>query len=145
VISVVIADLLKHKGSAVVTIGSRRPVSELIRLLGEHRIGGVVVVDDDAIVGIVSERDVVRGLGREGAGIVDGSVASIMTTAVISCRPSDTLDEIAATMTERRIRHMPVVADGRLAGIVTIGDVVAAQLRTLEAERRQLEDYITRG
>jgi CBS domain-containing protein len=141
----VIADLLKHKGSAVVTIGPERTVSELVGLLAEHRIGGVVVTDDDTIVGIVSERDVVRGLGREGATIIDAPVASIMTTAVISCQPADTLDEIATTMTERRIRHMPVVADGQLAGIVTIGDVVAAQLRTLEAERRQLEEYITRG
>ena len=68
-----------------------------------------------------------------------------MTTAVISCAPSDSVDDVATIMTERRIRHMPVVADGRLAGIVTIGDVVAARLRSLESERRQLEEYITRG
>jgi CBS domain-containing protein len=143
----VIADLLKHKGSTVVTVGPDASVAELVRLLAEHRIGGVVVVDDTsaAIAGIVSERDVVRALDREGAEVLTRSVGQIMTTTVISSAPSDSLDEVAATMTDNRIRHMPVVSDGQLAGIVTIGDVVAARLRTLESERRHLEDYITRG
>jgi CBS domain-containing protein len=141
----VIADLLRHKGSSVVTVGPDESVAQLARLLAEHRIGGVVVVDDTGIAGIVSERDVVRALDREGADVLTRSVAEIMTTEVISSAPTDSLDEVAATMTDNRIRHMPVVHEGRLAGIVTIGDVVAARLRTLESERRQLEDYITRG
>jgi CBS domain-containing protein len=141
----VIADLLRHKGSSVVTVGPDESVAQLARLLAEHRIGGVVVVDDAGIAGIVSERDVVRALDREGADVLTRSVAEIMTTEVISSAPTDSLDEVAATMTDNRIRHMPVVHEGRLAGIVTIGDVVAARLRTLESERRQLEDYITRG
>jgi CBS domain-containing protein len=144
----VIADLLRHKGSAVITITPTQPVSELLRLLAEHRIGGVVVTDEDAIAGIVSERDIVRALERDGAAMLDGPVEAIMTSTVISCRPSDSLDDVATTMTDHRIRHMPVVTDDagdRLVGIVTIGDVVAARLRSLESERRQLEDYITRG
>jgi len=143
----VIADLLRHKGSNVVTVRPDESVTQLVRLLAEHGIGGVVVVDDTsaAIAGIVSERDVVRALDREGVAVLTRSVAEIMTTAVISSAPSDSLDEVAATMTDNRIRHMPVVHEGRLAGIVTIGDVVAARLRTLETERRHLEEYITRG
>jgi CBS domain-containing protein len=141
----VIADLLRHKGSSVVTVGPDESVAQLARVLAEHRIGGVVVVDDTGIAGIVSERDVVRALDREGADVLTRSVAEIMTTEVISSAPTDSLDEVAATMTDNRIRHMPVVHEGRLAGIVTIGDVVAARLRTLETERRHLEEYITRG
>jgi CBS domain-containing protein len=143
----VIADLLRHKGSIVITIGPDESVAHLLRLLAEHRIGGVVVVDDsgDPIAGIVSERDVVRALDREGAVVLTRSVRQLMTTSVLTSAPTDSLDEVATTMTDNRIRHMPVVHDGRLAGIVTIGDVVAAQLRTLESERRQLEEYITRG
>jgi CBS domain-containing protein len=143
----VIADLLRHKGSTVVTVGPDESVAQLVRLLAEHRIGGVVVVDASgtAIAGIVSERDVVRALDREGAAVLTRSVGQIMTTAVISSAPADSLDEVAATMTDNRIRHMPVVDQDRLVGIVTIGDVVAARLRSLESERRLLEDYITRG
>ena len=140
-----ISDLLRHKGPAVVTIAPAESVADLLRLLDEHHIGGVVVRDGDSIAGIISERDVVRRLGRDGAAILSAPVAELMTTPVISCAPSDLVDDIATIMTERRIRHMPVLDAGQLAGIVTIGDVVAARLRTLETERRQLEEYITRG
>ncbi len=145
-----IADLLRQKpaGNVVVTIDPTEPLTELLRLLDEHHIGGVVVTDGDAIAGIISERDVVRRLGRDGASVLTSTVADLMTTDVIRCTPADSVDAVATIMTERRVRHMPVVdnqADGRLVGIITIGDVVAARLRTLETERRQLEDYITRG
>jgi CBS domain-containing protein len=140
-----IADLLRHKGSAVVTTSPDELVTELLALLAENKIGAVVVVQNDQIVGIVSERDIVRRLHDQGADVLTAPVSALMTTAVISCAPSDSIDDIAALMTERRIRHMPVVSDGRLAGIVTIGDVVAARIRQLELDRGQLENYITRG
>jgi CBS domain-containing protein len=140
-----IADLLRHKGSAVVTIAPGEPVIELLARLDKHHIGGVVVTDGDAIVGIVSERDIVRRLHQYGVDVLAATVSELMTSAVISCAPTDSVDDVATTMTDRRIRHMPVVAAGRLIGIVTIGDVVAARIRTLESDRVQLENYITRG
>jgi len=140
-----ISDILRRKGSDVVTIPSAATVSDLIASLAEHRIGALVVVDDGRTVGIVSERDVVRRLHRVGAEILRLPVSELMTTDVISCGPSDSVDEIGAAMTERRIRHMPVLAKDELAGIVTIGDVVAARIADLEQTRGQLENYITHG
>jgi CBS domain-containing protein len=140
-----IADILRSKGSTVVTIGSNAPVREMIESLAEHRIGALVVVERGRTIGIVSERDVVRSLHRIGARVLDLPVSELMTSEVISCQPNDTVDEIGSTMTERRIRHMPVLAEGELAGIVTIGDVVAARIRDLEQTRGQLENYITHG
>lgn len=140
-----IADILRRKGSDVVTISSQAPVSELVASLAEHRIGALVVVDDGRTVGIVSERDVVRRLHRIGAQVLELPVSELMTTDVISCEPTDGVDQIGAAMTERRIRHMPVLVEGELAGIVTIGDVVAARIAELEQTQGQLESYITQG
>jgi len=140
-----ISDILRRKGSDVVTIASGATVAELVAKLAEHKIGALVVVEDGGRVGIVSERDVVRRLHRVGAGVLELPVSELMTTDVISCQPTDSVDEIGAAMTERRIRHMPVLAGDELAGIVTIGDVVAARIADLEQTRGQLESYITRG
>jgi CBS domain-containing protein len=140
-----ISDILRRKGSNVVTIPADATVSDLIASLAEHRIGALVVVEDGRTVGIVSERDVVRRLHRVGAEVLQLPISQLMTTDVISCEPSDSVDEIGAAMTERRIRHMPVLAKGELAGIVTIGDVVAARIADLEQTRGQLENYITHG
>ncbi|MDQ2838014.1 MAG: CBS domain-containing protein [Actinomycetota bacterium] len=140
-----ISEILRRKGSAVVTIEPDATVTELVRTLGEHKIGAVVVVRDGQTVGIVSERDVVRRLDEVGAAVLELAVSELMSAEVISCGPDDALDDIAEQMTERRIRHLPVLADGKLAGIVTIGDVVAARIRELEQTRVQLESYITQG
>ncbi|HEV2885500.1 MAG TPA: CBS domain-containing protein [Jatrophihabitans sp.] len=140
-----IADILRRKGSDVVTITSEAPVSQMVASLAEHKIGALVVVEGDRTVGIVSERDVVRRLHRVGAQVLELPVSELMTTDVISCEPTDSVDQIGAAMTERRIRHMPVLAKGELAGIVTIGDVVAARIADLEQTRGQLESYITQG
>ena len=140
-----IADILRRKGSSVVTISSNAPVSEMVASLAEHKIGALVVVDDDRTVGIVSERDVVRRLHRVGAQVLELPVSELMTTDVISCEPTDSVDQIGAAMTEKRIRHLPVLDKGELAGIVTIGDVVAARIADLEQTRGQLESYITQG
>ena len=138
-----ISDILRHKGSTVVTISPSDSVSVLLSRLAEHKVGALVVVDGDPVAGIVSERDVVRRLAERGVGVLDGTVDEIMTTDVVHCAPEDSVDSVAETMTERRIRHMPVISDGRLAGIVSIGDVVLSRMRQLEQDRGQLEQYIT--
>jgi CBS domain-containing protein len=140
-----ISDLLKHKGSSVVTIGAAAAISELLASLAEHRVGALVVVDGDRVEGIVSERDVVRGLHRHGADTLTMTVADLMSAPVAHSSPEDPVERIAELMTEGRFRHMPVMQDGALVGIVTLGDVVAARIRQLEKDRGQLEQYISQG
>jgi CBS domain-containing protein len=142
-----ISDILRHKpahtGEDVVTIAASATVTELLALLAENNIGAVVVTDGEPVAGIVSERDVMRRLNERGAALLDATVGEIMTTSVVSCRSDDDIDSISTTMTERRIRHMPVIDDGVLAGLVSIGDVVSSRMRQLEQDRGQLEQYIT--
>jgi CBS domain-containing protein len=143
-----INDVLQSKRaggrSGVVTIGPDASVADLLSLLAEHNIGAVVVTTDGSTAaGIVSERDVVRLLQRDPGGL-SSTVDSIMTTDVASCGPRDSVNELMRMMTDRRIRHVPVVDDGRLVGIVSIGDVVKSRIEQLEFEREQLESYITK-
>lgn len=139
-----VSELLKRKGSTVITMTPGRTVRELLDLLAEHSIGAVVVSEDGVGVdGIVSERDVVRRLQEDGDAILDGPVSAIMTVGVETCAPQYDLEELMAVMTEQRIRHLPVVEDGRLAGIVSIGDVVQNRISEVQAERDQLTAYIT--
>ena len=138
-----IREVVTGKGRPdVVTIGPDAGVRELLTLLDEHNIGAVVVsADGTTVTGIVSERDVVRSLNRD-PGSLDASVSSIMTTSVHSVAPEDSLDDVRRLMTERRFRHVPVVADGSLTGIISIGDVVKAYIDQVEFEREQLESYV---
>lgn len=140
-----ISDVLRNKGSEVVTIKPGETVSRLLALLDEHRIGAVVVSSDGATVeGIVSERDVVRHLHASGTGVLDGPVSQIMTSEVTTGTADDDIASLAGTMTEERVRHVPIVdADGKLAAIVSIGDIVKHRLSELQSERDQLRDYIT--
>ena len=138
-----ISDILRDKGADVVTTPADATVRELLASLAEHKIGAVVVADGDELLGIVSERDIVRRLNEWGDSLLDSEVGQIMTSEVVSCRSSDDVDRVAETMTERRIRHMPVIDDGRLAGLVSIGDVVKSRISQLEQDRGQLEQYIT--
>jgi CBS domain-containing protein len=140
-----IADLLRHKGSDVATVPPERTVTELLADLARHNIGAVVVIDGGELVGIVSERDVVRGLDERGAELLTAAVSEIMTTTVVTRDSNEGLDSLAAVMTERRIRHMPVVDNGELVGIVSIGDVVKSRIEQLESDREQLESYIAQG
>ncbi|HEV2782091.1 MAG TPA: CBS domain-containing protein [Actinophytocola sp.] len=138
-----ISDVLRGKGDAVATVDPATTVGGLIGELARHNVGAMVVVDNDAVVGIVSERDIVRRLNERGAELLNDPVSQIMTTSVVTCTPADSVDSLAATMTERRIRHMPVIVDGRLAGIVSIGDVVKSRITELESDREQLASYIS--
>ncbi|BBZ40512.1 CBS domain-containing protein [Mycobacterium conspicuum] len=140
-----IADVLRNKGAAVRTINPDATVRELLAGLAEQNIGAMVVVDADGVVGIVSERDVVRQLHTQGADILSGPVSKIMTAAVATCTKSDTVDSISALMTTNRVRHVPVLDGRNLIGIVSIGDVVKTRMEELEAEHEQLQSYITQG
>lgn len=138
-----IRDILRKKGSAVATVRPDATVRELLAKLAELNIGAVVVSPDgNAIAGIVSERDVVRRLHERGTGLLDAPVSEIMTVEVRTCAPETTVDELRRTMTEYRIRHVPVVSGGRMVGLVSIGDVVKSAIDELETEREYLVGYL---
>ena len=126
----------------VLTISPEAGVRELIAMMAEHNVGALIVSSDgETIAGIVSERDVVRHLHSDGT-VVNNTVAAIMTEVVETCAPDSTLDDLMEVMTNRRIRHVPVVEDGRLVGIVSIGDVVKHKMSQLQFERDQLDSYV---
>jgi CBS domain-containing protein len=138
-----ISDVIGSKSSKdVITISPDATVRDLIQLLGDHNVGALIVSSDgSAVDGIVSERDVVRHL-LDSDDILDGAVSAIMTVDVATAEPTTSLDDMRVLMTERRIRHVPVVSEGRLTGIVSIGDVVKAAMDQLEFERDQLDSYL---
>lgn len=140
-----IADVLRSKGGAVKTIDPDATVTDLLAGLAGHNIGAMVVVGPDGVLGIVSERDVVRQLHAHGAEVLSRPVSKIMTSVVSTCSKSDTVDSLTMLMTENRVRHVPVLEDGKLIGIVSIGDVVKTRMEELEAEHEQLQSYITQG
>jgi len=126
------------------TIRPDATVRDMVRVLEENRIGALVVSEDEGktLVGIISERDVVRELNRVGGSVLDEPVRNLMTTDVYTCVPEDELETLAHTMTEKRVRHLPVVVDGELQALVSIGDVVKHRIDELQAERDQLVDYV---
>ena len=138
-----INDVIRGKASNdVVTITQDSTVRDLLALLAEHNIGAVIVsADGQAVDGIVSERDVVRKLNGNDA-VLDGSVQEIMTSVVQTCEPGHDVDELMAQMTEHRIRHVPVLDNGRLVGVISIGDVVKSRITQLTFERDQLDSYV---
>jgi len=139
-----ISDVLRVKGEQVVTVTPDTDVRRLLEVLAEHRIGAAVVsADGVSVQGIVSERDIVRALAERGAAVLEDPVADIHTSEVRTVGPEALLAEVEWLMTERRFRHVPVVVDGRLRGIVSIGDVVKKRIDELEGERTALAGYIT--
>jgi CBS domain-containing protein len=139
-----ISDVLRVKGTQVVTITPDTKVRRLLAVLAEHRIGAVVVSHDGAAVdGIASERDIVKALARRGAAVMSEPVTAIYTAEVHTVTPQTPIEEVMRLMTERRVRHAPVAVDGRLQGIVSIGDVVKIRIGELETERTALTSYIT--
>ena len=138
-----VSEILHSKGSTVVTIAPDATVRDLVGLLKQHNLGAIVVSSRGTdLAGIVSERDVVRSLA-EGPEVLDQPVSAIMTADVHHCSPDEIVDSLAAMMTDRRIRHAPVMADDTLAGIVSIGDVVKSRIGQLEFERDQLQGYVS--
>jgi len=144
---VLVSDLIRRKGSSVASAPPDTTVAALLDLLAEHGIGAVVVsTDGSTVAGIVSERDVVRALRSAGPALLDAPITEVMTADVVVSAPGDTVENLMRLMTERRIRHVPVVAaGGRMAGIISIGDVVKSRIDELEADRDQLIDYIQSG
>lgn len=141
-----VATIIHEKGSNVATISPRASLTEAASELRLRSVGALVVSSDGrSIEGIISERDVVRRLAERGQSALGESVESVMTSEVRTCGPDDTCDDLMRTMTEHRMRHLPVKVDGVLAGIVSIGDVVKHRVGELEQEARTLHDYITTG
>lgn len=139
-----VSTLLQHKGADVATIAPDATVAELVGQLARLGIGALVVSSDGThIEGIVSERDVVRAMVTYRGDLGEEPVSAIMSRSVHTCAPDEDVDRLMATMTEHRIRHVPVVTAGELSGIVSIGDVVKSRIDELERHRRELEEYIT--
>ena len=141
-----VASILASKGRSVVTAKPGTSIPEIAQVLKSKKIGAAVVIDDaDNVIGIISERDLVHGLARHGARLLDMQVGDLMTRDVVTCRTDLDIDGVMKEMTDSRIRHLPVVEGGRLAGIISIGDVVKHRLDELEDEANQLKRYIATG
>lgn len=138
-------DILDQKGHEVATVTPQQTVREAVAALAQHNVGALVVSPNGStVVGIMSERDVVRRLATDGAAVLDRPVEAIMKREVMTCELSSSTDELMGTMTQGRFRHVPVIDDG-LVGIVSIGDVVKVRIDELATEREQLAGYITGG
>lgn len=141
-----VASILKVKGREVYTVAAETSLIETVRILSKNRIGCVVVVGGEGkVAGIMSERDVVRTLAERGPDALTEPVRNFMTKDVITCRETDTIDHLMATMTTQRFRHLPVIAAGGLGGLVSIGDVVKFRIAEAELEAAAMRDYIATG
>ena len=137
-----IAAILHNKGSEVLTVGGDTPVREAVALLAERRIGALPVVSEGEVVGIMSERDVIYCLSSDGAAMLDWPVERIMTAPAITVEPKKQIMGALSLMTQRRIRHLPVVEGGRLVGLVSIGDLVKYRIDRIEEEAEAMRAYI---
>ncbi len=138
-----VSQLLSMKGREVATIRPDDTVAAVAAILAERGFGALVVSEDgESIAGIVSERDIVRTIAAHGGGLLDQPVSAIMTRTVRTCNENDSVDRLMTIMTEHRFRHLPVTEDGRLVGLISIGDVVKVRVRQLEHEAEQLERYV---
>ena len=136
-------EILGVKGTEVITVDVRTTVAELGKLLSRKNIGAALVLEDGQLRGVASERDLVHALAERGVECLDWAVTELMKSPVITCAPDEKVNAVMATMTERRVRHVPVVSEGRLVGLVSIGDVVKHRLKEIEDEAQGLRDYIT--
>jgi len=135
--------ILSRKGANVVTADPNASLGEAVKTLAAHRIGAIVVTGADRrIVGILSERDIVRVLAEKGPSALDAPIAEAMTRKVTTCAAGDTVSELMERMTEGKFRHLPVVEQGRLTGIISIGDIVKSRVQEMEQESNALRDYI---
>ena len=141
-----VAKILELKGSDVVTIEPNATLEDATRSLTEHRIGAVVVTGADGqVAGILSERDIVRTIATHGASTLDVPVASAMTRSVVTCQKTDTINSVMERMSSGRFRHMPVLSNGRLSGIVSVGDVVKHRIAEVLREAEEMRSYIAAG
>lgn len=140
-----VAQILREKGNNIISVEEDAAVSEVLEILKKHRIGAVMVMKDGSVSGVLSERDIVRALPEKGAALLDEPANALMTSDVVFCSPSDDMESIMALMTENRIRHLPVQDNGKLVGVVTIGDVVKHRIAESEHETEALRSYIALG
>lgn len=139
-----VSAILAEKGTSVFTANKSSSITQIIHLLAKNKIGSIVITDETgSVCGIVSERDIVRDLAIAGIDALDADVSHCMTEKVISCTPHDTISHVMAVMTENRFRHMPVIEDGKLCGLVSIGDVVKRKIEDTEREAEEMRSYIT--
>ncbi len=134
--------ILDTKGHQIESVEPDARLSVAIKTLAERKIGAVLVISQGRIEGILSERDIVRVLGERGAAVLDEPVSAVMTRKVVSCRQADTVGAIMEMMTSGKFRHLPVVEDGRVVGLISIGDIVKWRVREYEAEQEALREYI---
>lgn len=137
--------ILQSKGAQVVSVSPGDTVGNVARVLADRRIGAVLVRQEGKVVGVFSERDVVRGLARHGAQVLERPVSDLMTHDVITCKPLESVHDVMERMTARRIRHLPVIDNGQLIGIVSIGDLVKERIEEAEREAQDLREYIKAG
>lgn len=137
-----IANILGGKGSDVLSVAADTPISQVVALLAERRIGAVPVVSDGEVIGVFSERDVVYALGADGAGVLDEPVSARMSSPALTVAPGDAVLAALSLMTQRRIRHLPVIDGGRVVGFVSIGDLVKYRIDRIEGEANAMRDYI---
>ena len=134
--------ILDTKGHQIVSLETEAKLSAAVKTLAERKIGAVLVMQVGRIEGILSERDVVRVLGERGASVLDEPVSAVMTRKVVSCRPADTVAGIMEMMTLGKFRHLPVVEEGKVVGLISIGDIVKWRVREYETEQEALREYI---
>ena len=141
-----VASILRAKGSAVATAPPEATITDIAAKLKQEKIGALVVSDDGVkVLGIISERDIVRGLADHGLDLLEKRADDLMTSEVLTCTPNDTTGDLMAVMTKQRIRHIPVTEDGKLCGIISIGDVVKDRLDEIEREANALRDYVAKA
>lgn len=137
-----VAEILATKGTDVITAERDASLMEVAQLLAKHGIGALIVMDGDKVCGIASERDLIRRISSDGPGAMEDAIETCMTAKVVSCKPGDTIDTLMTLMTDGRFRHLPVIDGGRLAGIISIGDVVKRKIEQAERDTEELKRYI---
>ncbi|WGD55823.1 CBS domain-containing protein [Bradyrhizobium sp. CB1650] len=137
-----VRSILSAKGHEIMSVEPDAKLAAVVKLLGEKKIGAVLVMNQSRLEGILSERDIVRVLGDRGAGVLEEPVSQVMTRKVVTCKETDTVAELMETMTTGKFRHLPVVDNGKVVGIISIGDVVKRRVQEYETEQEALRDYI---
>ena len=142
-----VASILGHKsGDKFISCKPSDSIEKISQILSKHRIGAIFIIDGKGkLVGIVSERDIVRNMATDGADVLTNTAADVMTKEVVTCLPSDTVTMLMGLMTENRVRHIPVVVDGEIEGVISIGDVVKARIAKAEREAAEMMQYISSG
>ncbi|MBH5402161.1 CBS domain-containing protein [Bradyrhizobium sp. CNPSo 4010] len=137
-----VRSILNTKGHQIVSVEPDAKLADAIKLLAEKKIGAVLVMDQSRVEGILSERDIVRVLGECGAGVLEAPVSEVMTRKVVTCKETDTVAELMEVMTTGKFRHLPVIENGKVVGLISIGDIVKWRVREYETEQEALRDYI---